>query len=926
MPVIHSREILSSRLGYLRGLSGDYAFVVGSGLTAPRVPGVSEALRWMQAELGGGSEARAAFDAAVSNKAGGEQYQAAAEILLGLRGQQALNMTVRSMVLNAHKPSINGLASGQLTADDFDEDYCVAAERDLHDWIVPGAVQSLASLLLSRLTDHDGLVLTTNFDPLVELAVRRAGGTAITKIFDADGRLEDVATDGAIVVAHLHGFWRRDDTAHVPAQLQHERTGLQASLEGILRERTTIVAGYGGWDDAFTSALVAAIRRHGAGDLDVLWTFHSDDEDQLSSRHANLFASVGFVPGRVTFYRGVDCESLFDTIAGVRPADAEDAGVGPLAADDFRSPLEGFTALTSTLLADQESVGESDLVRFFDGQVPTWRTALSPDVPLLGPAVKALDLLAAEKKPDTLEVVLLEGPAGEGKSTALRQVAAACAAGGGWRVLWREADVQGHIDVSGLPQGDRPWLLVIDDADVVGKECLEALRILHERGRSDVAFLLATRTTDWRAGRNPARPWSSYAQFITIPVEGLDDRDASAIVEAWSTAGERGLGDLARIHEPARRSEALLRAAQEEAAGSEGCFFGAMLRVRFGDGLTDHVRTLGERLEGIGLDSGATLLQAFLCVACVHAHGVTTLRPEALAAALGIPRSRMYGDVIWPLGEEAALTHAGSHLMVRHRSIAEAAVRLADDWGQDIAEIYYDILKGTVRTFREGIYIPDLADIVFISRRLRSNPRVALRAAEAPFDEEPEKLNFRTNLCSALRRADRAREGMELARRTYYELDSMVDPQGERSLLYEWAVCAGRAGDGTLNAYLAIWSLADRPTPEAQRLNQLHFEKALSGLSESLDVMARASDDPWPIDAKAVVMEIRSRLAGKIDDAEDLSQPIGKFKELADRLEGAAREADPDVAIPHVPMAFAQVKKILEEAVRVPSVSRGSPS
>src|SRR4051794_20113385 len=177
MARIYPPDILSSRLRSLRGGEDQLVFVVGSGLTAPRVPGVSAALKWMAAEFQDSAEDKKAFEVAVEGKSGGEAYQAGADLLLGCRGQQTLNESIRAMVLNAHKPTIAGLADGNLSPRDFDEEYCSLAEQDLDGWIVPPPVAHLARLLL--LARDGGLVVTTNFDPLVQIAIRRAGGAAV---------------------------------------------------------------------------------------------------------------------------------------------------------------------------------------------------------------------------------------------------------------------------------------------------------------------------------------------------------------------------------------------------------------------------------------------------------------------------------------------------------------------------------------------------------------------------------------------------------------------------------------------------------------------------------------------------------------------------------------------------------------------------
>ena len=51
MGSFYNREDLASRLRHLRQRGDAYAFCVGSGLTAPRVPGVGASLKWATAKV-----------------------------------------------------------------------------------------------------------------------------------------------------------------------------------------------------------------------------------------------------------------------------------------------------------------------------------------------------------------------------------------------------------------------------------------------------------------------------------------------------------------------------------------------------------------------------------------------------------------------------------------------------------------------------------------------------------------------------------------------------------------------------------------------------------------------------------------------------------------------------------------------------------
>jgi hypothetical protein len=88
------------------------------------------------------------------------------------------------------------------------------------------------------------------------------------------------------------------------------------------------VLGYGGWDDAFTSA-IKEIARDNETLPDILWAFHSDDPLKICSKYASLLDTLSSLPqGRCSLYTGVDFDALMlKTLAkalGTLPAESAD--------------------------------------------------------------------------------------------------------------------------------------------------------------------------------------------------------------------------------------------------------------------------------------------------------------------------------------------------------------------------------------------------------------------------------------------------------------------------------------------------------------------------------------------------------------------------------------------------------------------------
>ena len=164
---------------------------------------------------------------------------------------------------------------------------------------------------------YGGPILTTNFDPLLSVAIRRAGGAARRTVLSIDGALPkmDAAAEKEHNIVHMHGYWRDGDTLHTPTQLGLSRERLHASVQSLLRNQMVVIVGYGGWDDSFARAL-AAVMDDDTAHIDVVWAFYEGNQDVIPTRYARLIDSVknGRRRNRFRPYIGADCRSLFDNL------------------------------------------------------------------------------------------------------------------------------------------------------------------------------------------------------------------------------------------------------------------------------------------------------------------------------------------------------------------------------------------------------------------------------------------------------------------------------------------------------------------------------------------------------------------------------------------------------------------------------------
>lgn len=228
---------------------------------------------------------------------GSNPYQKAFEYLLAVRGAKYANGIIRSTVLEARR----------------DSDFAESDPSKIGDeeWLLSPALEAIGRLLAENPQKFSNRVLTTNFDPLIEAAIRRSGGTCYSTFYHRDGNPATTNADGVNVI-HLHGFWHGSDTLHTPYQLKQTRPQLKNYLLDLFRKTLVVVVAYGGWDDVIGSCIEEVVRDDGS-DHEILWAFKSKELSHLQLTETHLFERLkpGLERGRVQIYGGVDCHDIF---------------------------------------------------------------------------------------------------------------------------------------------------------------------------------------------------------------------------------------------------------------------------------------------------------------------------------------------------------------------------------------------------------------------------------------------------------------------------------------------------------------------------------------------------------------------------------------------------------------------------------------
>ncbi len=541
---------------------------------------------------------------------------------------------------------------------------------------------------------------------------------------------------------------------------------------------------------------------------------------------------------------------------------------------------------------ERRNLNSDQILGYFDGRIPTWAEALSPQIPrrAMVDEVKAALEMARQKK--ELGVILLTGAGGEGKSTVLRQVLCDLAMNDdSWQIIWHD-DAEEPLPrsrIRSLPRTQGVWLIASDDADLIASDVFSTVKWFYETGRKNVQFLLCCRDTDWINAEADRLPWRSYVPtFVEKRMRGLSLEDAEKIVGAWNHYGDRGLRELSAVA-ATERAKKLVAEAKSEKYAQEGAFLGAMLRVRIGEGLKEHIMSLLLRLKQRPAPGG-TLLDAFTYIAALHAENLLFLSKIVLAGVLRCKIGDIKPKVIGPLGEETAVAMAGQYILTRHRAIAEAAVELlSSKFHVDFEEIYVELLQTANQLYLDDEAVPDPGKWRYLSKHFFDSGRqdFGIRLARMLLKVDPEDPYLIVHLSKLYRETGQVEQSVELFRKAHKEVRSS---DNRRSYFYEWGAAEGSLGNYCLDAWLSGVSLADGVARKAPNVRDGVL--SLSGLS---NVFRELCDNPAL--RNQVFIEAcgaASQLAIKLDSIERQPQS-GVMTRIKRNLEEVRAEGVPDV-------------------------------
>jgi len=808
MVQLYSEEDLLSRLAF--SLQDEearpVAFLTGAGLSAPMVPGVSTIMNSIRNVFP--AEEQIKLDSVLSNHSdAGQKYRVAFEFLEGRRPPKVAQRVVRAATLHAFD------SEGRDAS--FLMQHAETLEDEIDSWKVPKGQLALGRLLSGLPLRLRGPVFTTNFDPLTEIAIRRAGGTANTLVHvDNSSFISNMRVQTGTSVVHLHGLWRDSSVLNTSEQLEVARPAVTAALRMVLARHTLVVIGYGGWSDIVTSALLSVLAEQREEDLDVLWCIYADkDVLEKSPEHAPALAAFGTAPGNIKFYAGIDAnhtipqlEKRVEKLLNYSQA-RRSASVG--------STLPGWTTITRDALTELRSdASPAAALTFFDGRLPTWHDAVNTHIPTRELAVAIEQGILNDGRTRQSSLTVVTGPSGEGKSMIALQVAAQMANHGDndYRVFALAGDYFGSVEaITSLSKGSS-YLLLVDEAHKFVSQLQDLVEALRVSGRTGIHLLIVSGDTDWQACGGANYAWQRSISTASHQVQGLSHIDASTMIAAWEDLGPRALGDLNRYPTSAERVEALLDFSFSEGVAGRGTLLGALLTTRYDrPGLREHVRQLLEKLRTrlIPTDRNTTLMDALVAIALPHAYGCIQLNATVLASVIGITKAELEAYVLYPLGEESAITYGSGRIVARHELIASTIIDVCLEIGYDLEKVAAKVVAAAASEILSGRYSDGIIELAYLSSRINDIPKLALASARSAVAAAPGRLSYRTSLSAAYRKSFAPSEA---AKCNEESLPLLVDPENRnqlRGFFTEWGVTEGILGNFARNAVLAGLALQD---------------------------------------------------------------------------------------------------------------------
>jgi hypothetical protein len=777
-------------------------FLTGSGISAPNVPGTQEMVTILLDELGAkpASDLRASFGVLSDS----DQYLAAAHELQRRRGDIGLAAAISKGVRRALNSSYTGSGTDlELIPDSA--------------WNVPDAQRLLGELFAEIPPQQAGAVITTNFDPLTEVSFRRNNVAATPLAVPGAMAFPIDAICGPLPIVHLHGFWEKTATLSTAVQLETQRPQIERMITRLLDKAILVVMGYGGWNDSFTRALSQMIIEGHTTSLqtEIMWLQYGKQEGIAS--HPLLRSIQG--------QAGV---SIYSEIPAVDFLEGVIKELSALNRPPKKSPLGWMPPASAATSPTTE-----DLRKYVEGAQPNWHT--SGEMPMLRNALHAYEAVRTACADATSRLLVITGPAGEGKTTALLQVAT--------KIAENLPDANVLYRNPGAPRVTSDWVnqiasendlsvLFVDDADLIADQVHHATLNRDEAIKGQIIWVLALHTSYVRSGKIAPKLAAAHAR--TVEFEPFSADDAKELAAAWQR--HRLLPEEYEAYPNQAIADIVSEAGASTSQGRS--LFGSILHLWGSDDLEDrvgHMLTNVSRLSIAGVSfkqllGSVALTQVAWDPEAENGEGLSVAALGALAKTTNHDIVRL---VVEPLGREVGISQVGDRVYMRHPSIAKAVVDILRDRGELEGVAQNISHRGSLMRYSNAYYRPDFNSAYMLSRKLQGPE--ALAASLGAVHGAPRRLEPRVTAIATLRENGELKKAQKYAVTLAGSLEKYDDQlQTQRGFFVEWSVVESRLGNNQRALEMAIRAVSDQ-IPGFLSLDKLEYGLVnIAGASDKL--------------------------------------------------------------------------------------------
>lgn len=473
--------------------------------------------------------------------------------------------------------------------------------------------------------------------------------------------------------------------------------------------------------------------------------------------------------------------------------------------------LTGWRHIKQQSGGKTEQPSDDEILKYFDGKEPDYKYVCSSRIP----ARKIVTTITKDfircNEENGRKCGLIIGAGGEGKTTVLLQTVRELTEKYRWHALvlkYSSKHTEIPIDKILEVTGKGNWIICADDCFPVANKLFALLKELSKQGRRHVHLLLCARKMDWKNSKADQYSWNTYSSYSRYQLRGIEEEDAKEIVTAWANLGKQGLGRLSDMSIPEAARKLCLSAKDEMDKGDsdEGALLGAMLTVRYGEELDEHVRNMLSRLREIKLQKskGTTLLDVYAYIAAMHSEGLDLLYKEVIAQVYGLRTGDVRKYILVPLGDEAATTVNGEVVYTRHIFIARAARKIMEDeFDFDFNKIFIELSKAAMDVINEVGVKPEYVAWKYLGDRfIEKNHWLAFELYRNVLEKSPKDPQMTVHLSGKYRESGDYQKALALFENEEEKID-------HRSFFCEWALVEANVGQKTKSVCLSALSLSD---------------------------------------------------------------------------------------------------------------------